>query len=157
MKLPIRELILRALKKKFEDRDAGQEDSNHLVTWDRVQRTPIGDAAQHLRSIAAIIEGTETTFKLTGNVVQKNLDVSVDFEVRPFRGEEPSTFVNEVLADVQRTMQEDVRLGGLALNVQEIRNETDFSGDKEVFVGGTVDYEISYRHMLHDPSEPVGG
>lgn len=155
MVAPVRERIIAALQTLFNARDAAVD--GELVTWERVGRAPLGDDTSRFSAVCAVLEGREIVIKSAAPVITRRLEVAIEFEVKPYAAEEPAIFLNEVLADIQKTYAGDLQLGGLCLNMQETSNETDIESDGDRRVGGIVSLEITYRHMHADPAALLGG
>jgi hypothetical protein len=152
-RLPVRERILQYIKTLFENAtDIGGEPN---LMWEAIVRAPLTDKERKTKSCLSLMEGRERK-QDRSLVTDKFLDFSVEFEVRTFMGEDPATFLNLVLADIQKTMGEHRQAGGLCLHVEETGSDVDISSGEDRVVGGIVFFVIHYRHMTDDPTRAQG-
>lgn len=151
--IPVRERIMERLKSNFEAvTDLGGEPG---LTWESVVRAPIGDNERKLKSAVSLQEGREVC-SVVSVAEDKQLDVSVEFEIKSFAGESAATFQNYVLAHVLKTLAGDRQLGGLCLHVRVTGDDMDIQSEGDPRVGGIVFATIHYRHREGDPCRLLG-
>ena len=146
--LPVRERILQHLATRFTSRVEGTNGA--VISWDQVVRTPIPASLNGMNSAIGIFDPAEAKKAQMGHNVCL-LTVITEFTEKARLGDEPSTRLNLLLADVQRTMREDIYCGGLTLNIEEVRNEIDVEGVASKMLSGMVEWTVTYRHRASDP------
>lgn len=157
--LPIRERILRQIKREFEK--VGEGVGGHIVTWNNIKREPLESFDEIVGSTICILEGEEINSDEMGST-RKRLEVATEFWFTPSTGDEKAVEANLVLADVQKTLRSKSRLFEddttppcqLAIDVQEIRNEIEIGEDN--LIGGVVIWSVTFRHGQEDPAVLFG-
>jgi hypothetical protein len=146
-----RESILQHVADRFRAMREGQDD--YTTTWNAVVRRPLTKAEVSLGNAIGMYDTEEEKVSEIGRY-RSTLTVVIEFFHTLKHGEEPSTELNRMLADVQRAMRVDVTCGGLSYNVVETKNELDIDGPADRLVAGIVEFQISYKHTLDDPRLP---
>lgn len=150
---PVSERILQHLKARFEAvTDLGGEPG---LTWETIIRAPIKDENRKLKSVLSIMQGHERTGAMS-MTEEKFLDVSFEFEVKAYAGEDAGTFVNQLIAEIQKTLAVDRQCGGLCLHVRVTGSDCDIESEGDRRVGGIVFATIHYRHRDGDPCRLLG-
>jgi len=151
--VPVRERILTTLKTLFEAAtDIGGEPG---LIWERVIRARISDNDRKLKTVLALVEGHERSSPVS-LAIEKALDLSIEFEVRAYVGESPATFVNLMLADIEKTLFAHSQLDGLCLHLQVTGSDSEIEAETETVVGGAIYVTVRYRHMYGDPCRLIG-
>ena len=149
VKVSKREQIMQNIAARFEAVQAGV--NGYSTTWNIVTRKPVA------RSVVAMGD-TIGIFDVREHKVQEmqhmrcTLSVTLEFYGAVQIGDEPSTLLNTMLLDVQRTIRQDIYCSGLSLNVVENKNELDIDGPTDMVVAGIVEISVLYRHLVDDPS-----
>ena len=146
--LSVRERVLQHIETRFKSRVT--DDAIGKVGWDQVVRTPIPANLNGFNSAVGIFDTTEIKKPMVSHQMCA-LTVITEFAEKARLGDNPSTRLNALLADVQRTMREDIYCGGLTLNVEEVRNEIDVEGAASQLLSGMVEWTVTYRHRASDP------
>jgi hypothetical protein len=127
---------------------------NYSTTWNVVVRRPFTNSETQLGDALGIFDVSEEKTVRIG-YVDCALSVQVEFFHKVFEGDEPSIELNRMMLDVQRAMRSDITCGGLSINIEEIRNHLDIEGPTDRLVAGVVEWKITYRHSLNDPSVAI--
>lgn len=149
----IRENILAFLKDAFESKTEGTD--GYTVTWHTVSRSPIGDLAQDFDNAIAILDSRERKTPEIG-YQRCVLPIVIEFAYRPKLGDVPSTELNRLLVDVERTLREDIYADNLALNLEVTGSELDMEGPNDKLVRGALFVDVTYRHEVNDPRKLPG-
>lgn len=144
----MREAIMEHLATRFKNVRAGVD--GYSTTWNTVARRPIGKAEINMGNVVGIFD-TEEIKTRDMQFTRSQLRVMVEFFYTLKIGDEPSTELNRMLVDVQRLMLSDIYCGGLSLNIVENRNELDIDGPADRIVAGVAEFQVQYRHSVHDP------
>ena len=136
----------------FEDlfKSMRQYENDYLTTWTAVSRKPLTKAEMSSGNAIAMYDVAEQKEDL---MQFKHCLLSVFFEFyhQMAMGEHPADELARMLTDVQRAVMSDVTCGGLAINIQEKRNQTDVDGPLEKSITGVVEFTVTYRHAIYDP------
>lgn len=63
--------------------------------------------------------------------------------------------VRSFVADVKAALREDWTRGGLAVTTRVRASEIWASESTEPIAGARVDFEVYFRHLIHDPTAPI--
>lgn len=151
--LPVRERVLAYLKAKFE---AVTSVAGEQFPWEAVVRAPLSDQERGTQACLSIQEGRERKLDKASMVEEKFLDITIEWEVRAYMGEDPATYNNLVLADIQKTVGQDRQCGGMCLDMQETGSSVDVTTSHAPVIGGIVFFTIHYRHIAGDPTRAIG-
>jgi hypothetical protein len=144
-----RERIMEHLKARFEARQAGVDGA--LYTWNTVTRRPISRVEVGMGETIGLFDVREVKNQEMLHM-RCDLTVVIEFYCSLMIGDEPATELNKMLLDVQRTIRADIYCSGLTLNLVESRNELDIDGPTDNLVAGVVEFTVTYRHLVDDPS-----
>jgi hypothetical protein len=144
-----RERIMQHLTERFQARQAGVDGA--LITWNMVTRKPISRTEVGMGDTLGIFDVRETKDPVMQHMVCE-LTVIFEFYCALMLGDEPSTELNRMLLDVQRTIRTDIYCSGLSLNIVESKNELDIDGPTDSLVAGVIEVTVLYRHLVDDPS-----
>lgn len=144
-----RERIMVHLAERFAARQAGVDDA--LYTWNLVTRRPVSRVEVDMGDTVGIFDIREEKQQQMQHMLC-NLTVVVEFYCASMIGDEPSTELNKMLLDVQRTIRADIYCSGLSLNIVESRNELDIDGPTDKLIAGVVEFTVLYRHLVDDPA-----
>lgn len=168
LRLSRRERIMREIERRMRTMSEGQPtDDPYGTTFAVITR---GSDLEGIHATArhglAILDVEE---RKSAKINQMNVFLRVSLEFRSWvdQEESPSTVGNQVMADVQRRMREDLHLtepddGELAEldrqlseNVVEVGNELFIDGFADRQITGAVTFEVLYKHGIDDPRELV--
>lgn len=149
VKVSKREQIMQNLANRFTAIQGGV--NGYTTTWNLVTRKPVPRSSVAMGDTIGIFDVKETKTQMMQHMLC-HLFVTFEFYGVLQIGDEPSTLLNNMLLDVQRTIRQDIYCSGLSLNIVENRNELDIAGPTDQIVAGTVGVTIHYRHLVDDPS-----
>lgn len=144
----VRQNIVQNLIDRFE---AYQVDA--VTYWHHVTNDDIEDHAvsqRDTRAVAIIDVGEQKGLEVQH--YRSNLRVDIEFEARAYVGEPIRKQCRDILKHVQFLIAQDVYCGGNSLNVIEIGNEFDVETSDDVIIRGIVQYAVTYRHYVSDPT-----
>jgi hypothetical protein len=144
----MREQIMEHLATRFKNVRSGAD--GYTTTWNTVARRPIAVTEIKMGNVLGVFDVSEVKTP-DMQFTRSAMRVMVEFFYVMQMGDEPSTELNRMLLDVQRTMLSDIYCGGLSLNTVEIRNELDIDGPADRVVAGVAEFQVLYRHNVHDP------
>ena len=144
-----RERIMEHLKERFEARQEGV--GGAMYTWNMVTRRPISRVEVAQGNTIGLFDVQEEKHQEMMHM-RCHLAVVVEFYCSLMIGDEPSTELNKMLLDVQRTIRQDIYCSGLTLNVVENKNQLDIDGPTDNMVAGVVEFMVQYRHLVDDPA-----
>lgn len=150
MATSIREQILVNLKSRFSSVQPGVD--GHTVEWLLVERAPINNSNIRNGEVISILDAEEVKTPRIAHM-ECNLTVVTEFWYKMKQGDEGSTEANRLLADVQKTMREDIYSNGLTYNIIELRNSLDVDSVNDRLVNGVIFWQVNYRHKLNDPTQ----
>lgn len=149
----VRERIMQGLKYAFET--VPLTIASETMQFDVVVRAPLTKAEREMKSCLSIMEGQERSSELTSRT-EKRLEVSIEYEIEAFMGEEPQTFSTDALAAIEKYVADHFRNHRLCLHMKLTASETDVGRSGDRVVGGILFYEMTYRHRTGDPTKAVG-
>ena len=149
----LRERIMRVIKRRFEVQQAGV--SSAILTWDVVTRLPL-TKDQQLEGYAIGIYDTSEKVRPDIGRDERFLNVAMEFHIKLAEDDDPETYLNGVLGEVQRVAQLDLQNKeedgyALSINMQEKGSELDISGTDSRNVAGLVVFEVHYRTKANNP------
>lgn len=151
---PVLERIMQGLKFHFETVPMPVA-AGETLDWDVIVRAPLTDAERKMDTCVSIMEGQERSSELTGQT-EKRLEVSIEYEVKSYLGEEPQAYANEVKAALEKYIAAHFRSHRRCLHMRLTASETDVGRTGDRVVGGILFYEMTYRHRTGDPTKAVG-
>jgi hypothetical protein len=144
----VREMIMRHFETRFKSVRKGR--NGYTTTWNTVTRKPVSKTEISMGDVVGLYDVGEVKTP-DMQFTRSSLRVTVEFFCVMKIGDDPSTELNRQLLDVQRLMLSDIYCGGLTLNIVENRNELDIDGPADRVVAGVADFQVLYRHNVHDP------
>lgn len=127
----------------------------------RVTREPLceGDISKlrYGEAIMYVIEGEESKTKQF-SATAASLEIIVEVYYKPTLAEKDKNFprisykMNEILAEVIKTVMENKQFNATALNTVEISNRIDIDGLYSETVNLEAIFLVTYRHGVKDPS-----
>jgi hypothetical protein len=147
----LREQIMEHLVRRFEDIREGRD--GFKTTWNVVVRRPMTKTEVGMGRALGLYDTDEVKTPQIGHMMC-TMSVVCEFFYAMNLGDEPSTELNTMLTDIQRTMRLDVNCSGLSINIVEVRNELDIDGPADRLVAGVCEFQVQYRHSLDDPRNP---
>lgn len=148
----IRENILEFIRDAFECLDVV---TPYTTEWAEIKRAPIPSADKKIGPTLSILDISERLEPEIGSM-RNRLLIIFEFSYPMKEGDIASTELNRILLDIQRLVRSDIYCGGLSLNVVEIGSDLDIEGTGDSIVGGIVQFEVLYRHLILDPSKKRG-
>lgn len=122
--------------------------AGNSVEWERVEPYAIDDAARQKRaSIGIVDQGQKFGFK--ASVTDNQWRIAIEWFVHADADEDPQIFNNVARADVYRTMMNDMRLGGLVVQVSPVMDDV-VVYRSERWAEGVMVFDIQYRTMVRD-------
>jgi len=156
MAVTVRESCLRGMVALLEAMTDGQPAADpYSVTWRVVNRSDLDNVPKGTKYACSVSEITETVLPETYPHTNKLLSVSIEWEQLIDKNEVPSTEFNRVLGEIQRKIGEDRTLGGNAIDTVETGSEQDIDFEGSKAIGGSVFFDIRYRHNVNDPRSVV--
>lgn len=151
---PIRERIMEVMKQRFLDQQRGVDGA--AVTWDVVERRPLTADEQGRGYAIGIFDTSQKKKDLVGRT-ECYLNVVLEFFITLADGDEPGTFANTILAEVQRVAMLDLNMKEadgyqLSLDVQEKGDEIEINAPEPKRIAAVLIVEITYRHKTGKPS-----
>lgn len=147
----IRERILKAIVAKLKNMRAGEPTGDpYTITWSSVSRGPLPVFTKGKTAVVSVQDGEEAkTWKV--GFAYPSLTITIHFSLYVPTDDEASERANAALGDIQRAMREDISFGGLAIAVEEQKNDVYIFDDDARHVEGALIYEVQYRHRENDP------
>lgn len=151
---PIRERIMEVFRKRFLAQQRGVNGA--AVTWDVVERRPLTSDEQSRGYALAIFDTSQKKKDLVGKT-ECYLNCVFEFYVTLSEGDEPGTFGNTILAEVQRVAMLDLNMAEgdgfqLTVDVQEKGDELEIIAPEPNHISGVLVVEVTYRHKSGKPS-----
>ena len=150
----IRKRILQALVTSFEN--VVQDNDKYPFAFSLVTRLPVANLKLGQRAVLGIYAGEDPKQPTAGVVMTCMLTITFEIWVHKDTGEEMPDVLEDALALVERRLMEDQRLGGLCLDINVQRLDTDIDGPFNNQSSGAITAQIQYRHHRDDPALEVG-
>ena len=150
----IRKRILQALVTLFED--VVEDDDKYPFSFTYVTRLPVANLKTGQRAVLGIYAGEDHKTPTAGIAMTCLLTVTFEIWVHRDTGENMPDLLEDALALVERRLMEDQRLGGLAMDINIQRLDTDIDGPFDNQSAGAITATIQYRHHRDDPALEVG-
>ncbi len=150
----IREQIMDSLVTRFNAVTDGIDE--HEVTWNMVSRFPLNASQIKEGNVLFVMDSEESKIPEI-NFMRCSLTVITEFWYRVKVGDNAATEGNRLLAEVQKTMRQDIYTkdidsSGLTLNIVELRNEIDVDSISDRLINGIVYWQVQYRHAINNPT-----
>jgi hypothetical protein len=153
----IRLQCLEALRDVLEDLASGEPVEDPYETqFSKVVIGPLGEADHRLRFVAGIVVGRERKKTYMYPLEECTLPLAIELRMSVNADDaEPGIEAERLLGEIQRRVQEDTTLGGLAVDLRETGNEVtlELYDDRTVVVD--IFLELIYRHRTNDPRQAV--
>lgn len=149
----IRKRILKALVTTFE---AVVEGPTYPFAFSLVTRLPVANLKLGQRAVLGIYAGEDPKVPTAGFVMTCMLTITFEIWIHRDTGENMPDLLEDALALVERRLMEDQRLGGLCLDINVQRLDTDIDGPFDNQSAGALTAQIQYRHNRDDPALEVG-
>ena len=145
-------LCLEALRAHLAAVVEGEPEADpYSFAYSAVKLGPLGDTDYRKRLVAGIVTGRarhEPLYPLD----QVTLPLAIELRLMVNTGDlEPAIEAETLLGEVQRRVQENTTLGGLAVDLREVGSQVtlELYDDKSVIV--TLFLDLLYRHHSSDP------
>ena len=149
----IRKRILQALVTLFEGVVVGPD---YPFAFNFVTRLPVASLKVGQRAVLGIYAGEDPKTPTAGIAMTCLMTITFEIWVHRDVGENMPDLLEDALALVERKLMEDQRLGGLAMDINVQRLDTDIDGPFDNQSAGAITATIQYRHHRDDPALEVG-
>lgn len=150
----IRKRILQALVTLFDT--VAQDGDKYPFAFNYVTRLPVANLKTGQRAVLGIYAGEDPKSVRAGIVMDCLMTVTFEIWVHRDTGENMPDLLEDALALVERRLMEDQRLGGLALDINIQRLDTDIDGPFDNQSAGAITATVRYQHHRDDPALEVG-
>jgi hypothetical protein len=149
----MRERIMRVFKARFEAQQRGIHQA--ALTWNVVSRKPLSVSDQNAGFAIGIYDTSEKKQDAVSRV-ECFLNVVFEFHATLAESDDPETWANGVLGEVQRVATLDLNMKEedgyhLSVDVKEKGNELENFAEKATKVSGVLVVEVQYRHRPGNP------
>ena len=147
----VREQIMQNLQAIFEAAPSDPDD----ISWGVVTRKVLNKTILGTNPYAIGLYDTSEKIQEGVGWEMRTFNVVLEFHVALMENDEPSTFLNHCLGQVETRIGQDISLGGLASNCQTRGSELDIDGAFDKYVSGILIVAVSYRCSANNPYNRV--
>ena len=154
--LSVRSNIMGHLQERFQSVTPGTAPwATYTVNWNLVQQAPLQKADIIMGDALSLLDVKEKTEAVIG-LYRCDLQVAIEYYHAVDAGDDPSTSLNRLLTDVQRTMMSDIYCGQMSMNMVELGSENDIGAQTDRTVHGVSFWKVTYQRKLNDPTKLRG-